>query len=67
MGKRGEGEGTDRPRCFRGCRTDIAPRELIYRDVEEGGGGEGSWKKEKHGLFRGAPFNSTGTTIIEDR
>ena len=20
----------DRPRCFRGCRTDVAPRELIY-------------------------------------
>lgn len=44
MGKRrrgeGEGEGTDRPRCFRGCRTDVAPRELIYRDVK-GGEGEG--------------------------
>lgn len=43
-GKRG-GRG-DRPRCFRGCRTDVAPRELIYRDVKGGGGG--SWKKEKH-------------------
>lgn len=51
--ERGGGD-TDGPRCFRGCRTDVAPRELIYRDAR---GGEG-WKKEKRAGARTAVWHS---------